>query len=122
MKRLLVAVLALVLAGSAAAAVPHRYSGRTAQGTPISFRLSADGHRVDRIFLGFYAACDEDLALAQTGTRVAPVRVAGNGAFSATIAGAVAIRGRIAGGRASGTMRVHVGDCVSPAVPWSART
>jgi hypothetical protein len=119
--RVVVAALALVLAASAAAAVPHRYAGRTAQGTPISFRLSADAHRLDRISVGFYAACDAEIALASTASRRAPVPVRANGAFSVRV-GAVAISGRIRGTRATGTMRVHAGDCVSPSVPWSART
>jgi hypothetical protein len=119
--RLAVAVLALVLAASAAAAAPHRYAGRTAQGTPISFRLSADGHRLDRISVGYYAACDAEIALASTATRRAAVPVRASGAFRVRV-GAVTIAGRVRGARASGTMRVRAGGCVSPAVPWSART
>ena len=119
--RLLAAVVALVLAVPALAAARHRYSGRTAQGTPISFVVSADGHRIDRITLGFYAVCDGEIALAQTQTRTAPARVTRGGAFSVRVGGAVTVQGRIAGERASGTMRVRLGDCTSPSVPWAAR-
>ena len=119
--RLIAAALALVLAVPALAGARHRYSGRTAQGTPISFLVSADGRRIDRITLGYYAACDAEIALARTETRTTPARVTRGGAFSMRVGAAVTVRGRIAGARASGTMQVRFSGCTSPAVPWTAR-
>jgi opacity protein-like surface antigen len=119
--RLLAAALALVLAVPALAAARHRYDGRTAQGTPISFVVSADGRRIDRITLGYYAACDAEIALARSETRTTSAPVTHGGVFTVRVGTAVTVRGRIAGARASGTMRVRFSGCTSPAVPWTAR-
>jgi hypothetical protein len=125
-RALVAAALALVLAVPATAATSaRRFQGRTAEDMPISFRLSTDRRRIDHVSLGFYAICDEEIAFAQTGTRDAPARVAGDGSFTVRVGTSVTIRGRIAGRRASGTLdiRVRVGGavCLTPNVAWSAR-
>jgi hypothetical protein len=137
MTRLLAAMLALAVVPPAAAlSKPLRFSGRTAEKLPISFRVSGDGRHVDRLSLGYSARCDDDIGFAATGTHPAPpVPVARDGTFTVRIASSaigridsvVVIRGRISGHRASGTLRVRLilgnnrPDCVTSGVPWSAR-
>jgi hypothetical protein len=125
-RALVAAVLALVVAVPATATTSARhYRGRTAEDMPISFRLSTDRRRIDRVALGFYAICDEEIALAQTGRRDAAAPVARDGSFTVRVGTSVTIRGRISGRRASGTLDVRVGVgrnvCVTPNVAWSAR-
>jgi hypothetical protein len=134
MTKLLAAVLALaVVLPAAALSTTRRFTGRTAADMPISFRLSSDGRRVDRVSLGYFAYCGDEFGLAGADTRAAPVPVARDGTFTVRIDGRVLgvdsrviIRGRISGHRASGTLRVRLfftgeADCVTAAVPWSAR-
>jgi hypothetical protein len=123
---LLVVTLALVLAVPAMAATSARqFRGRTVEDMPISFRLSADGRRIDHIALGFYAFCDEDVAFAQTGRRDAPAPVAADGRFAVRVGTSITLRGRISGRRATGTLDIRIGvgreACVWPNVGWSAR-
>jgi hypothetical protein len=123
---LLAAALALVLAVPATATTSaRRFSGRTAEDMPISFRLSSDGRRIDRVALGYFGICDEEIALAQTERRDAPAPVAADGTFTVRVGASVTIRGRITGRRASGTLTIRIGAgptlCVTPNVPWSAR-
>jgi hypothetical protein len=135
MTRLLAAVLALaVVLPAAALSTARRFSGRTAADMPISFRLSSDGRRLDRFSLGYFAYCGDEFGFAGANTRAAPVPVARDGTFTVRVDGRLLeriasraiIRGRISGHRASGTLRVRLiftgqEDCVTPAVPWSAR-
>jgi hypothetical protein len=125
-RALAAAALALVLAVPATATTSARnFRGRTAEDMPISFRLSTDRRRIDRVALGFFAFCDEDIAFAQTGRRDAPAPVALDGSFTVRVGASVTIRGRISGRRASGTLDIRLGAgrdvCVLPNVPWSAR-
>jgi hypothetical protein len=136
MTRLLVAVLALAVVPAAlAASEPVRFSGRTAEDMPISFRVSGEGRRIDRFSLGYSVYCEDDLGFAATATRAAPAPVARDGTFTVRIVSqaigridsSVVISGKITRRRARGTLRVRLSfpnggaDCVTPTVPWNAR-
>jgi len=119
-------VLALCVAVPATATNSARpFRGRTAEDMPISFRLSSDRRRIDRVAIGYFAICDEELALAQTERRDEPSPVARDGSFAVRVGASVTIRGRISGRRARGTVSIRVGAgrtaCVTPNVAWTAR-
>ena len=125
-RALAAAALALVLALPATATTSARtFRGRTAEDMPISFRLSTDGRRIDRVALGFFAICGDEIAFAQTGRRDAPAPVKADGSFSLRVGTSVTIRGRVVGRRATGTLDIRVGVgrtvCVTNDVGWSAR-
>ena len=120
-------LVALALVAPGAAAPAHRYTGSTAQEQPISFRLSPDGRRLDRVSVTYLMACDAEIALQRADTFPGALAVRPDGRFSGVLGGRLTFKGRIVGARASGTFRARVAfggtaSCTGPVVPWRART